>query len=469
MVTIAMYVLIPIIWLAILLMLASLGWWFMKPVQGATTFIVKGDSLKEIVPNIEGYRLSKETDPSGYQWIIPATNEEERVDSLFQNARWWNEWTVWPRKLLWKQFGIWFISPFWSYIHVHSFDLRRGGRRRPASRNELEKILGKPASEIPLSARVIDSPGSTVVEDLLFLVPRPIYVEGIELPGDNSKLNLFLLVIFQQVIPSLPVFNLKGDFFTSLDASVEAALVDFFATHKVAVYKDGDKKGRFAADDYDPIVNVEHDAAPLTYELWLELTKAGEGSPIELALRHLNISPEYLALLRPGSELRTFAEKELMREVKGDTPSPSTQAVSGMISTGIVPRFGFAVVSFRVVEWEPHESTRGLAASLLAKETERHTAEGVRERAYGDRDAKLANATGDSARIDQMLTSLVSKEVDPNVAAQTLETIFRTENISKMPGLATYVEGDRGSDTGREKTRTSLLLPTQSPNRKEGK
>lgn len=438
-VTILLVCAVPLLGILAILLLANLEAYFMKPPQGSTTFIVAGETLKTVIPNISGYCMSKDTDFEGNQWLISEKDEKKRLSALFRNT---TRGTELFQKLLWGWFGVRFISLVWPHTHVHTFDLRRGGRRRLVNRNEIKE------TDAPLRSRVIDSPESTKVSSLLFVAPRPLYVEGLELAGDNSKINLVLLPVFQQVIPSLSVFNLQGDFFTALDAAIEAALVDFFAHHKISVYKDGDNKGEFAADDYDgsdPSLEGSH----LTYAHWLKLTKAGEDAPIERSLRNLNVSREYAAKLRnegDKDELVNFIEKDLKYgEDCGDGCD-----ISKMIPTGIVPRFGFAVVSFRIVGWEPHSSTEALAKSLLAKETEAHTAEGVRKKAEGERDAKIANAMGDSAEVEKLMSAFVGKGVDPNVAARTLETILRTKNIGTSK-ITTYVEG--GSPA-------SVMVPT---------
>ncbi len=424
-------VVIAILTLAIILLLSNLGAYFTKIAQGTTVFISAGESLQDILPNIGGYRMSNDQDIDGRHWLVAEATEEKRLAAFFHNAQ---KGTVWFQKWLWKKFGVKLISLFWPHTNVHSFDIRKGGRRRIEARTEV-------GPEAPLRSRVIDSPEkSTLVSSLLFMVPRPIYVEGIELAGDNSRINLLLLPVFRQVIPALPVYYLKGDFFTLIDAAVEAAMVDFFARHRVAVYKDGEKKGQFAMDSYESS-QAEHEESPLTYSLWLKLTKAGEGSPMEKKLRNLNVSKEYLAKLKADGgkeELVDYIKKHLI--VGEPTDVPSASAISGMIPNGIVPRFGFALVSFRVVEWEAHKSTVALAESLLAKEIELHTAEGVRQKAIGEGAAILERSAAESSRYERLLKALVDKGVTPDVAAQVIATQLRTENI-RDGKVTTYVEG----------------------------
>ena len=455
--------------IVIVLLLANLGAYFTKISTGTTVFINSGDSRREILPNIDGYKMSKAVDLDGRQWLVPAKKEEERMESLFANSlpgptRLFQEW-------LWQWLGIKFISFFWPHVYVHRFNIR--SRKSIRERSEI-------GEKAPLRSRVVDSSldsgettPSTEVSSLLFVVPRPVYAEGVELAGDNSKINLLLLPVFRQVIPSVPVYDLKGDFFALLDAAIEAAMVDFFARHRVAVYKsdcpDEKKRGQFAGDfwpqtdeekaefarEYGGGVLSECESSPLNYALWIKLPK-GEGSPLEHHLRHLNMNSQYYGKLRKAmaggeeNELVAYAKSQLTQAGTGEIDENSN--VGKIAPHGIVPRFGFALISFRLVEWEPHENTKDLADALLAKETERHTAEGVREKSFGERDAAMARAEGDSSRFKKPVESLVDLGVTPDVAAQVLATQLRTENIGgKESKVVTYVEGGG---------RASVMIPT---------
>ncbi len=447
---------IVVLAIVIILLLANLGAFFTKIAQGTTAFISAGDSLQSILPNVGGYRMSKTDDLDGRRWLVPENDENERLASFFHNSL---PGTIGFQKFLWKRLGVRFISLFWPHTHVYEFDLRKGGRRRIATRAE----MGKDAD---LRSRIVDSPElTTIVDSLLFLVPRPVYVEGVELAGDNSSINLLLLPAYRQVIPSLPAYYLKGDFFTLLDAAIEAAMVDFFARHRVSVYKDEKRKGQFAKDSFVKDADEDkYEESPLTYAHWLKLPK-GEGSQMEHHLRSLNFGKAYLAKLKAEGveekgefkdkfkkrELIEYIEKHLIHE---DVADILEGELAKMIPGGIVARFGFALISFRVVEWEAHGSTKALAEALLAKETEFHKAEGVRQKARGEGDAKKLIGTGESARFDLLMKSLTDKKVDANVAARVVETMLRTENLRYSTTLTTYVEGGASA---------SVMVPASPP------
>lgn len=453
---------IAILVIANILLLANLRIYFFKPAQGTTAFIKAGEKLKAILPNVGGYKMSEAQDLDNRHWLIPvkATGEEEKekeqTEAFFYKSL---RGTKWFQKWLWRTFAVKFISLVWPHTVVHCFDIRT--RERLQERNKMDP-------KAPLRSRIVPSPEGTSVDSLLFIVPRPVYVEGVELAGDNSRINLLLLPIFHQVIPSLPVFYLKGDFFTLLDAAIEAAVVDFFSSHRVAVDKG---TGQFAYDTYDPPEDAaektayeeKYERSPLTYSHWLKLTKAGERSPLEQRLHTLNVSQGYF------NKLKAAADRERVGNIssKDELLGYITQLTHGKVAeieggetakempSGMIPRFGFALVSIRSVEWEAHGSTEDLAKALLAKETKFHEAEGVRKEADGVSYAIQKRAEGESSRYDRLVTALVAKRVTPDVAAGVVQTQLRTENIGgKDSKIVTYVEGGASA---------SVMVPAGSP------
>ncbi|MBU6321758.1 hypothetical protein KGO04_04510 [Patescibacteria group bacterium] len=434
-------VLVVVLSIVLLTALARRDAYFTMIVQDTTKFISVGESLKSILANVTGFKLSTALDLDNRQWLIPAKSEADWFGAFFRDAR-----VVWFQKLLWKRLGIRFFGFLWPQVHVHWFDIR-------SMRTVKDPPPTNPDAPPPVRSRIVEvHPDNTRVNELRFMVPRPVYLEGIDLGEDNAKINLVLLPIYRQVIPALPVYTLQGNFFTLLDAAIEAAVVDFAASHRVAVYKalgpDGNenpKAGQFAADSIDQVPADERDLceeSPLTFALWLKLTKAGEGSPMERRLRNLNVSRRYLEDLRvkPGAEeLVEYIEKSL---IQGELTPIATERLRELIPSGIVPRFGFALVSYRLVAWEPHPDTKPLADALREKETNLHAAEGVRQKAYGERDAALAAATGQRAKYN-LVDALIEKGVDANVAATVLREQIRTENVRDSK-LNTWVEGGSG-------------------------
>ena len=421
---------IAVLAVVIILLLNNLEAYFIEVPKGATTFINAGENLKEIWPNIGGHKMSDVEDIEGRRWLVSSNSENDWINAFFHNS---NPRTIWFQKWLWNRLGVRFISIFWPQVHRHAFDIR--SRKRLLEGADVD-------TGASLKTRVVDTKGpedtasSTVVKSLLFLVPRPVYLEGIELGGDNSKINLLLQPIYQQVIPTLPVYYFKGDFFTQLDAVVESVVVDFCATHRVTVKDD---KGKDKEE-------------PLTYAHWLKLAKTGDESLLGQRLYEINATKSYRNELDAKPERKKLVE-HLDKVTKSKLAEKTSDDVKKIAPSGIIQRFGFALVSFRLIGWEPHDDTKDLAKALLAKETQAHTADGVRQKAYGERDAKVANATGDSSLVTQVMTALKAHDVDANVAAGVLGTMVRTKNIGDS-NITTYVEGGASA---------TVMVPASAP------
>lgn len=442
-------VLIGVVVVIIILMLANMDAFFTLVRQGTTKFIDMGDSLGAILPNVGGYRLSSVEDLDGRRWLIRDEDKTRQREAFCATCLPGTGWLQW---LLWKRFGVRFIGLFWPHTHVHTFDIR--SKKRIKERSEV-------GDDAPLRSRVEDAhetleegqapkPKSTKVNSLRFLVPRPIFMEGVELPGDNALVNILLMPTFRQVIPALPVYYLNGDFFGPLDGAIEAAMTDFVARHRVAVYKDGERKGEFAHDTFHPqtgdsdgnkddAYKALYEPCPLTYAHWLKLGKEGEDSPVERQFRHLNFSKAYLEKLQNDAtkkELYDYIDDHLVH----DNPAVFTSSLPSVIPSGIVPRFGLALVSFRLVEWEAHKQTDELGRALREKQVKFHQAEGVREEAKGVRDATMARADGEFQRFERLMKALTDARVHPDQASEVVRTMLRTENIRDSK-VTTYVEG----------------------------
>ena len=433
---------------AIILLLAHLGWYFSKVEQGSVVFINKGDAMKAVWPNVGGYKLSKSEDFEGRRWLVRTESKEEKDKAFFYGS---SKVTLWFQKILWNKFGMRFIGIFWPYEHVHEFEIDRKRLVEGA-----DEETGKVTS---LRARIIPSPNSNIVDSLRFLIPRPVFIEGIELAGDNSKIDLVLLPVFQLVIPALPIYYYKGNFFKLLDGAIEAAIVDFFATHRVAVHRETKD---FAHDTYDPNSNQDGMTvrdyknhflpSPLTYAHWLKMKKS-ENSPIDNRLRLINATSEYYTRLKEASK-KDKGKEEIVNHLNSLTYGMYESKETGEVEKkmpltfrkipgGIVPRYGFALTDFRLIDWAASGETKELSDSLLKKQIEQHTAEGVREEAYGIRDAIMAKGFGESERYTNIIDSLIQKGIDPETAAGFLETLMRTENI-KGSKVNTYVESGGG-------------------------
>ncbi len=471
------------------IVLAHYGLYFTSIEKGKTLFISRGKDLKAVLPNVGGHRMSQEQDFNGWRWLV-------KDDSKGSWYRWFRSFfysalfgTKLFRYFLWRLFAVIFISPIWPWVQVFLFKVSRMHLKEGADVDP----------EKPLKERVVPSlKREEPVDSLLFLAPRPIYMDGLQLAGDNARINFLFLAIFQQVVPALPVYYLEGDFYPLLDAAVEAAMVDFCAVHRVAV----DENGDFVEDSYDlnsskapkvptrkrkgeededfrkrkEEISRTYRPAPLTYSYWLKMGK-GAGSPIEKHLRKISVSRAYCNRLdgkdADGTDITGATKKgELLEHLKQLDMVPTEEVSPKLverIGEGIIPRIGFALVSLRLVDWEPNGvgegTTADLATAYRQREIMRRRADGVREEALGVRDAIEARAKGESMRYQQLVAALVEKGVNPNVAAEVLRTDLRTANI-RDSNVRTYVEGGASASvmvTAEEGEPTAPSPPPPTP------
>jgi hypothetical protein len=276
------------------------------------------------------------------------------------------------------------------------------------------------------------------IDSIRFIFPRPMVVERVELAGDNSEVNLLVLMTWRLVIPSLPIFYFEGKFMPLLDADVAAGIVDFCATHQVQVDENG---------NYNPEGKSK---SPLTYQLWLRMPK-DKGSPFHRHLIGLNADRDF------REDLERAGKKELVQHLdtllKDTAKEEIPEGLRQKIPLGLVAKYGLVLVDIDILAWEPDKNTKELANAVQAKELAKRKADGVREEALGVRDAKIAHATGEAARFQQLVGALIQNGVDPNTAAEVIRTQLRTENIRDSK-IVTYVEGGASS---------SVMIPASSP------
>ncbi len=404
-----MLVVIPILLLVLMMMLGKRSAIFSEePKQENIAFVVVGEKLVHILSNVTGHRRSEERDPSGRYWIIrqrtrsageslgqyKKTMAKEWEESFFDGVLWG---TKWAHKLIWRRLGIRFIGWFWFQKKIHEFFI------------SIARL--KESAELPDNASLkdmiqLDEGDKTRVRSLRFIIPRPVLVRDVELPGDNGKINLLLLVTFQVVIPTIPVFELKGKgFLPLLDAVINTAVTDFFAKYRVTV--DGKKKS-------------------LTLDRWLE-TARGENSPLERALRPINASPAYIKSMEPYPKLHAHLldltgskkTKEIPAKLAEDAP------------LGIIARYGLAITSVRIQASQAHPDTAALEKAIQAKKLAELIAAGVREEAMGRADAITSIGKAEGERMDSLAKSLRAAGVPEEHLAATLNSFFRNEALPK--------------------------------------
>ncbi len=435
--------------IVLIVFLSKMGWWFFQPQKGTIVFVNKGEDLKEVWVNVGSHKLSEVDDPDGKHWIV---NEPDK--DKIERARFRGSSLKLLKKVLWSQ-GIRFIGLFWPHANVHRFNV---DRRRLVEREE-----GTLESGDSLKKRVIASPNAgKEVNNLLFISYRPVYKQGVELAGDNSKINLLVLPTWQLVHPTTPVYYYMGNFYPLLDSAVEAGLENFFATHRVAVWKEGNSENKeeneFAHDEWNP--KSSHDEmnenmykknfmpAPITYSHWIKMRKASNSS-LERHLFSYNATQKYYRKIKDEvGKKKTTKEKDEMKKIlaqldhltqdqfkRKDTPNtPQNELLEDIhegLGEGIIPGIGYAMIAFRLVEWEAHGDTKDLAEALQAKQTERARALGVIEKAQGRRKATVLEGQGESERYENLIRVQTQLGVHPDNASITLR---ETEKASKIGG-----------------------------------
>lgn len=429
--------------------LASFGIYFVSPEKGKTTIIMRGGDLKAIWPNVGSHRLSSQEDFNGLRWIT----KDDGPGSWY---RWYKSFfhTAFPgtkffQFLVWKYFGVRFISWFWPWVKVHRFGVSRMHLKEESTsdpnRSLAERIVPSPRNNEPVDA-------------LLQFAPRPISKRSLELAGDNSQVEILFLARFQAIIPTMAVLNLEGDYYPLLDAAVQAAVVDFGANHRVAV----DENGVFIEDSYDPRkASDSYRPAPLTYDHWIKIG-TGVGSLIERHVLKINVSHAYCKRLEAEGKTELLGHLKQLGVVPAENSNvlpegELTESQREKVADGIIPGIGFALINLEIVDRDSTGQTADLAAAAREKETERLRADGVRQRALGRRDADKEIAAGHAALFGLPVEALTKLGVSPDAAARVLETDMRTRNIGgESSKVTTYIEGGGGEKTG-------VMIPTTPP------
>ncbi|MFP4539474.1 MAG: hypothetical protein ACLFNN_00875 [Candidatus Paceibacterota bacterium] len=484
---------IVVLVLATISVMAKEDWFFTQITQGKIKFINRGDAKEAVWPNVGGYGMSIKEDPNGRHWLIPIEDEDTLMNSFFYPTK---PGTLKFKldQLLWDKLKIRFISILWFQVYVHKFEVERL-RLKGATKKKLDiaetNIKGKNTEGLEgkstedLQNRIQESPNESLVDSLLFLIPRPILVTGVELGGDGTRISILCHPVYQVVIPTVPIYYYRAKFFTLLDSAFSAALTNFFADHRVAVYtKKGAEdlkaeEGELAHEVYDPKLGDEfgnknddykkyYSASKISYWHWLKMKKT-EGSAIKRHLWHLNATKSYYEELVKHA----LRDKEYNNENVNEHPHvkflnklthnlflDNTTISSKDLGSGIIPQFGLALTDPIIEDYAPYDqATKDLSASMPARQTNFWIAEGVREKAYGTRDAMVAQGTGEADRFKNLVNSLIKQGTDPNIAAQVVETMLRTENI-RDGQVSTYVEGG---------SRSSVMVPAgEQPKKQEG-
>ena len=131
-------------------------------------------------------------------------------DPNHKPSSWWKSW----RQYLRQRWGFFWVSMFYPQTHIHKFKVVKSRLRRDSTE-------GKKLSEM-----IEVDPTPSEVDHLLWRFPRAVFVENIEF-ADRLTADLVILSNFQVVMPNIPVFTYKADFFPQIESLVRSTIIDY--------------------------------------------------------------------------------------------------------------------------------------------------------------------------------------------------------------------------------------------------
>jgi hypothetical protein len=172
--------------------------------QSTIAFVVQGESLLKVIPNIRGKRYKKRT-------------------GELVNVR------DWPKGPL-QRFGIFWVSWLYPLRRVHKFKIISAKLIPESERNNkaiTEWIEFKPDWD---------------VTELRWRFELPFLYKDVELK-DGSRVTVLIYGIFEVIDPTTPVFVFGGSFYRQLESGMGGATVEFVKDFTYDEFLD-EKKGR---------------------------------------------------------------------------------------------------------------------------------------------------------------------------------------------------------------------------------
>ena len=218
------------------------------PEEETLEFVVTGGRLFRVLDNLKGgwhweggsnqypVQVGKYTDkqilkPDGTvlakanTWYIDTVLVEVTEAIVPGNPK-YRPKTLWKkmRKFLREHWGFYWVSLFYPLRKIHEFNIWKA------------RLVG--TTGLPIGERIQTDPEMVPVSYLLRSFPRPILVKEIEFK-DRFTANLLVLANFLVVVPKIPVFILKDEFFQQLEALVANAVITYCRNLPVAEFIEG--------------------------------------------------------------------------------------------------------------------------------------------------------------------------------------------------------------------------------------
>lgn len=357
--------------------------------EGTAEVVYQGDDLLRPILNFEGYEVTQEgvvynVEKERGKWVDPNRLFFEGEKQLFNSAE--------------EESGLVQLVPatphaldgflnrfgiqFVSFIYPH--------RQIRELTIDVKRLIDSDEAGEDHSIRQRLEHESTPkdIKSLRVIVQRPVYIEKVELGGDKSQLNIVVNLILSLENLYQPYGRYNGKFFSIIDQAVSAEVIAFCQSPDV------------------------------TYE---RFTRGEFTSPKDT---------------KPDSDEKSvsiFSEK-LLNINSGSTGAP----------TGLPNEIGYSVKAAWLVDYE--SANADFETAQRAKEINRQKADGLREKARGERDALKYVASGQAERWNLSIQRLIDRGVEPNVAAQVVANQIQAEAVGgEESKVTTWVQGN--SDT----------------------
>lgn len=222
------------------------------------------------------------------------------------------------------------------------------------------------------------------VKSLRWRFPRPVLLEGVEL-ADRTTIDIIVMSVLEIKDPYIPVFVFKGNFFPLAASFIESATIDLVVGETGKQFSEGKE---------------------MTYSNFVKIDK-GEGSDFSTTLRNTVNEGE-------------AAEKK-----------------------GLISVLGIEAHKAYIFKYGLSKGQEEIEAASRAEAAERMRAKGEVEKARGTAKALRINAMAEARRVRVIADALVEEGVDPNVAAEFIRTLVKTDNV-RQAGLSTWLDAEGG-------------------------
>ncbi|MBI2475967.1 MAG: hypothetical protein HYV67_01880 [Candidatus Taylorbacteria bacterium] len=133
-------------------------------------------------------------------------------------STWWKK----VRQYLRHRWGFFWVSAFYPQTHIHKFQVVKSRLRRNVEHGQT-----------PIEEMIEVDATPAEVDNLLWRFPRAVLIGDIEF-ADRLTASLVAMSNFQVVMPNIPVFIYKADFFPQIESLVRSTVIDYCRKVKLA-------------------------------------------------------------------------------------------------------------------------------------------------------------------------------------------------------------------------------------------